>query len=230
MFDLSALQYNSENPTVTSVLLTVLFSFMLSSLLAFTYDKTSRGVYRPIHYLQTLVLISIVAATVMQAIGDSLARGLGMLGALAIIRFRTTLRDPRNMAFMFATLAVGISCGVGGFVIALIGTTGFCIVAFLLRLTSFSSPNNLVGNLQFGLAHNDVKIDEVLKIIDQYCHAKVLISQKVNITGKQAGRTDYVYRVRLKDSDKAVAFAEAVKAFEGLNKVNLDIRDTPDNV
>lgn len=230
MFDLSALQYNSENPTVTSVLLTVLFSFLLSTLLAFTYDQTSRGVYRPLHYLQTLVLISIVAATVMQAIGDSLARGLGMLGALAIIRFRTTLRDPRNMAFMFGSLAVGISCGVGGFVIAGVGTVGFCIVAFLLRFSPFSRPNNLVGNLRFELRHEDMERREVQSIIDRYCSSKVLISQKVSVSEKKGTRSEYVYRVRLKDIDGGLEFVRALKEQEALRRVNLDIKDMPDNV
>lgn len=231
MFDISALQYNSENPTIMSVLLTVLFSFLLSSLLAFTYDKTSRGVYRPLNYLQTLFLISIVAATVMQAIGDSVARGLGMLGALAVIRFRTTLRDPRNMAFMFCSLAIGISCGVGGYIIALVGTSGFCIVAFLLRMTPYSSPNNLVGNLRFELIHEGIERKEAQSIIDSFCTSRVLISQKVAAAdGKKGTRSEYVYQVRLKDIDSGLAFVKALEEMEALKRVNLDIKDTPENV
>ena len=88
---------------------------------------------------------------VMQAIGDSLARGLGMLGALAIIRFRTTLKNPRNIVFMFAAIATGIACGISGFVIAFIGTISFCFVAVILRFTSFSQANNLIGKLTFQL-------------------------------------------------------------------------------
>ena len=111
MVDFFSIQNSTENPTFLLILYTVLFSFLLSSLIAFTYEKTSRQVARPDNYIQALVLIAIVAATVMQAIGDSLARGLGMLGALSIIRFRTTLRNPRNIVFMFGSLAAGIACG-----------------------------------------------------------------------------------------------------------------------
>ena len=99
MLDYLSLQGTTENPTFLTILFTVLLAFLLSSLIAFTYNKTTRKVMTPVDFLQTLILLAIVAATVMQAIGDSLARGLGMLGALAIIRFRTTLRTPRNMAF-----------------------------------------------------------------------------------------------------------------------------------
>ena len=69
MFDLSSLQYNSENPTLMAIAFTVVLSFILGGILAFTYDKTNRDITKPIYFLQTLILIAIVAATIMQAIG-----------------------------------------------------------------------------------------------------------------------------------------------------------------
>ena len=225
MFDLSALPYNSENPTVLTVLITVLFSFLLSTLLAFTYDKTTRSAGRSLHYIQTLVLISLVAASVMLAIGDSLARGLGMLGALAIIRFRTALRDPRNMAFMFASLAVGISCGVGGFIIAAVGTTGFCVVAFLLRFSPFSSANNLVGTLRYEYLPNLVDEGSVHEIIDRYCRSKTMISQKINIDSAGSHRLRNVYRVRLRREEKALEFVHVLREVAILHKVSFDLED-----
>lgn len=151
MLDFSVLQSSSEHPTATMILLTILFSFVLSCLVVITYDLTTKAIKRPYHFLQSMTLISMVAATVMQAVGDSLARGLGMLGALAIIRFRTTIRDPRNMTFMFASIACGIACGVQGYVIAIIGTIGFCLVALILRFSPFFDNKNLIGTLRFEL-------------------------------------------------------------------------------
>ena len=120
--------------TLLGVATSLLTSFCLSFLLVVTYRLTSREVTERREFTQGLALISLVACMIMQAIGDSLARGLGMLGALSIIRFRTSLTSPRNMAFMFASLAVGIACGVFGFVIALAGTVVFCAVAIALSL------------------------------------------------------------------------------------------------
>jgi len=169
MIDLNILQESPNNPAFYMVLFTVLFAFFLSSILALTYDLTTRTTYRRAHFLQSLSLISMVAAMVMQAIGDSLARGLGMLGALAIIRFRTNLNDPRNMTFMFASLAVGISCGVFGFSIALTGTLIFCLAAFVLKWSPLSGSNELIGVLRMQYpVENDLRgsIDEVLR---RYC-------------------------------------------------------------
>lgn len=104
----------------------------------------------------------------MQAIGDSLARGLGMLGALAIIRYRTTLKTPRNMVFTFAALASGIACGVYAFVIALTGTIGFCLIAFALRFSPLSNINLLLGNLSF-LQSIDNEPVELEGILSEHC-------------------------------------------------------------
>lgn len=170
MFEFLLTHNNTENPTAMSILITVLFSFCLSSLLVITYDLTTKSIHRPAHFLQALALISMVAATVMQAIGDSLARGLGMLGALSIIRFRTVLDDPRNMTFMFASLAVGIATGVFGFTIAFVGTIAFCIGAFILRFSPLSNTTELIGSLKIEIPKEGNEEINFNKILDRYCY------------------------------------------------------------
>jgi len=85
----------TENPSAFGILITVMSSFFWSSLIAMVYQWTTPKILKSYNFLQSMVLIAIVAAMVMQAIGDSLARGLGMLGALAIIRFRTKLDNTK---------------------------------------------------------------------------------------------------------------------------------------
>ena len=137
--------------TVLGVCTSLLASFCLSFLLVLTYRLTSREVVERREFTQGLALISLVATMIVQAIGDSIARGLGLLAALSIIRFRTSLSSPRNMAFMFASLAVGIACGVFGFVIALCGTVAFCLVAAALSLEYGDGRAALTGELRVTL-------------------------------------------------------------------------------
>ena len=169
MFDITLLENSPDTPTFYRVLITVVFAFFLSSIITITYEFTTKSIYRKAHFMQSLALISIVAATVMQAIGDSLARGLGMLGALAIIRFRTVLDDPRNISFMFASLAAGISCGVFGFTIALTGTLVFCLAAIILRFSPYSNTNELIGNLKVRLPRSDDQRSHVEKVLKKHC-------------------------------------------------------------
>ncbi len=168
MFDIQTLQTNSENPTFIAILISVVLAVVLSALIVITYDLTTRSLDRNHHFLQSMAMISIVATMVMQAVGDSLARGLGMLGALAIIRFRTTLRDPRNMTFMFASLAVGISCGAFGYTIATVGTLIFCFMAFVMRFSPFGKSESLTGDLRIVAFARPGLTSEIEKILKPF--------------------------------------------------------------
>jgi len=179
MFDIASLEYNSDNPALIAIVFTIICSLILGVMIAFTYEKTTRTVDRPDHFLQAMILITIVAATIIQAIGDSVARGLGMLGALSIIRFRTTVRNPRNIVFMFASIAAGIACGVFGFLIAIVGTIGFCMMAFILRMSSFSPKKSLTGTLRIEVPRDYEAFPELEKLLNEYCKKYVLISYKV---------------------------------------------------
>ena len=91
-------------------------------------------------FVHTMVLSSMVVSMVIMAVGDSFARGLGILGSLAIVRFRTPVRDPRDMVFLYACMGLGNACGAARTGVALLG------VAFSNRRSRCSAP--LVAVLQ----------------------------------------------------------------------------------
>ena len=252
MFDYFTIQSSTENPTLVLILFTVLLSVLLASILAFVYEKTSRDISRPDFYIQSLVLVSIVAATVMQAIGDSLARGLGMLGALAIIRFRTTLRNPRNMVFMFAALATGIACGVYGFIIAITGTIMFSIMAFVLRFSPFGKEKPLVGLLRFELPEQSGELPSIKSILKVHCKKNKLeryrIRKKQPASGLAVDETGepvviendedfesyyslfYSFNVLLKDKSKATSLMSAMENIPDIENVRLSFRKLENNI
>lgn len=224
MFDLASLQYNSENPTLTAIIFTVICALMLGIIMAFTYDKTSKRKDRPDHFLQAMVLITIVAATIMQAIGDSVARGLGMLGALSIIRFRTTIKDPRNLVFMFGAIAAGIACGVFGFVIAIMGTLGFCLTAFILRFSSFHQKEKLEGSLNIEVGNGFEDFSAIDALLKQHCDSYHLDRYKV-FTNKKLGMYLYEYKLKLRSNQQGGALLKALNAIEGIKVVQLVFRN-----
>ena len=240
MLDYLAVQSTSENPTLTAVLLTIIVSFLLASLISFTYHKTSREIRVPLEFIQTLVLLALVAATVMQAIGDSLARGLGMLGALAIIRFRTSLRTPRNMAFTFSSLAVGISCGVYAYVIAIVGTIGFCIVAFILWLSPNSTSTNLLGVLQFQLDEHTDNLTRIEDILNKHCKrfAKIRYEFIMPKIKKSASETPihiphpilYEYHLKLHDDHNGSLLPLELNPLVNVNSLKLHFENLPEKI
>ena len=174
---------------------------------------------------------------------SSVAIGLGMLGALAIIRFRTNLNDPRNMTFMFASLAVGISCGVFGFSIALTGTLIFCLAAFVLKWSPLSGSNELIGVLRMQYpVEVDLRsnIDAVLRSFckDFDLQEMRFLPQKTRETVNEDGEIISVvisreelielnYLIRLRRDTKLADFTMGTRNIEGVHDMRVKFEKAP---
>lgn len=158
-----------QNPTIEMVLFTFLLSFLLSTLVAFTYDKTTVRTYRATNFLQSLILCSMTSTMVLQAIGDNVASGLAMLGALNIVQFRTALRNPRDSVFMFASLGSGIACGLYGFLIAILGIVFFCSIATLVRFTPFHIGHHAIWRLKIKGEEKTRLSEDFEQAMNEYC-------------------------------------------------------------
>ena len=163
MFDFLPDQPAYQYPDLFNVAYVMLWAFFLASLVAVTHRITFRGDSYPTQFFQSLVLGSVVTAMVMMAVGDSLARGLGVFGAMAIIRFRTRIDDPRNVLFLFAALSSGLAVGVYGFQVSFAGTLMFCIGALVLHYSPFRyySHSHLVS-LRFADEPDQPKVEQCL--------------------------------------------------------------------
>ncbi|GBC59199.1 hypothetical protein DENIS_0135 [Desulfonema ishimotonii] len=223
MLDFLTLQTTSAHPALISIIYTVLLSFALSSLIAIVYEKTFRGLSYSRNYVQAIILSSIVAATVMQAIGDSLARGLGMIGALAIVRFRTSFKDPRDIIFMFAALAAGVACGVNGYSVAVVGTLGFCLAGFILYWSPFGQTSYFDGMLRFNI-ENDAENKSLLEdVLRAYCKTFALITLR---DMAQDRRLDYAYHIKLKKGKRKDDFIEALREIKTIKGIHLLLQET----
>ena len=83
--------------------------------------------------IQTQIILSVVGAIVMLVVGSSLARAFGIVGAAGLVRYRAKIDDPKDAGVMLATLAIGLSCGVGLWILAAFGTTFFLLLLWVLE-------------------------------------------------------------------------------------------------
>jgi uncharacterized membrane protein YhiD involved in acid resistance len=224
--DLLSSVSNQDNPSFVLIAFAVLLTFLLSSLLVFTYEKTSRDIVPPDHFIQSLILMAIVTATIMESIGDSMARGFGIFGALAILRFRTNIFNPRNVAFIFASMAVGISCGVNSFVNAIIGTIAFCLIAFLLRVTPYGRKNNLLGQLRFEMQGDVKEFEKIESIIKDVSRSFVLKRYRINSVELKGDVVEYSFELRLQDEMNGLALTKNLQGIPGVQNVRLTFNDT----
>lgn len=237
MFDFSTFNNNLEGSSVVNIIIIALVSFVLSSLIALTYQKTSRGLEKTRYFIQALILISIPVATVMQAIGDSLARGLGMLGALAIIRFRTALRNPRDMVFMFSSIGVGIAAGVYGISIAIVGTLAFCLIVALIHFSPLSKVQTFAGSLRFETLNkefaNPELMDEIIATLKRYCKSFEMVRYNLNRKTNESGVLELVvfeYIIKTATKEKATSLSNELSQKLGLTNVKLNFGNEDEKI
>ena len=125
--------------SLESTLLSLLLAFVLGQVIAWTYAWTHSGLSYSRSFTQSLVLMTIVVALVMFIIGNSIVTAFGLLGALALIRFRNVLKDTRDTVFVFASLVVGMAVGTQRFQLADLGTAALLLVVVYLSKTSFGT-------------------------------------------------------------------------------------------
>ena len=114
-------------------LASLLLAFALSIVVAWVYSATHVGMSYLRGFTQSLAMGGIISGAIMLAIGDDVARGLGVVGALTIVRFRTTIKDTRDLMFVFASLSTGIACGVQSYAIAVVGIGVFTLAVLFLH-------------------------------------------------------------------------------------------------
>jgi uncharacterized membrane protein YhiD involved in acid resistance len=223
MFELFPDQPVYEYPQLINITYSFLWAFLLASIIAITHRLTFTGDYYAKNFFQSLILGAIVTTLVMLAIGDSLARGLGVFGAMAIIRFRTRIDDPRDVLFLFAALSTGLAIGVYGFTISFVGTILFCLVAALLHASHFRSYAQH-SHLFFTIAHTD-QLEGVIKALETLCAEFRSVSIAVN----KENSLRYHYALSMRKSFTKEDLLNALRAIEGVKQVRLSSNEvTPD--
>src|SRR4051812_24870885 len=153
----------------------LVLAFVLAAALAWTYRATYEGLSYQRGFVQTLALGGPVAAIAMLAIGDDIARGLGLVGALTLIRFRTTLKDTRDLLFAFASLAVGVACGVAAFSVAILGTAVFMAAALFVTYSGFGKRQVLDAVLRLRATPASADEQVLAPVLGRHCSRWTLI-------------------------------------------------------
>jgi len=197
-----------------SILGTLLLTFVLTFIYASVYQRTFTGFSYSRTFLQSLILGSIVTCGLVMAVGDSLARGLGVMGVLTIMRFRTLIRDPRDAMFLFACLATGIACGAGMVTIAVAMTIVFNGIVFLLHVAPFLSRRNYEGMLRFSVIKDAAVKDAVDRLLEMMCESYTLVSMRNAVQGELI---EYSYQIRLRDSSYQKDIIRGLSEIEGIS-------------
>jgi len=118
--------------TIPEFLMAMLSSFLCGMIIYFVYRNFFKGVVYNNNFNILLVMTSMVTCFIVIVISSNVVLSLGMVGALSIVRFRTAVKDPLDVGFLFWTVAVGITCGAGLYMISFLSVLAISGVYILL--------------------------------------------------------------------------------------------------
>ncbi len=144
-----------ERVSWPDIVIYLLSAFVLGQLTAWVYVWTHHGLSYSRSMVQSLILMSLIVTMVMLAIGFNVATAFGLFGALALVRFRTPVKDTRDTAFLFMAVAIGVMVGSRNLMLAAGGTSMMCLVSIYLSYTRFGERFIKDGMLRFAMPAQD---------------------------------------------------------------------------
>lgn len=201
---------NFTSFSLADTIIAMLLAFAIGFFIYYVYRKTFNGVMYSQSFGTSLVAMCVTTTFVILAVTSNVVLSLGMVGALSIVRFRTAVKEPIEIAYLFWAIAAGIVIGAGMFPLAVFGSVimGIILVLFTNKKTS-DNPYILVVNC----AH-DAAEKSVMTFVKNQVKKTVVKSKTVSKTG-----IELTLEIRLKD--ETTDFVNQVAAIENVNNVVL---------
>ncbi len=203
----------------TQIAAAMLLAMVLSMICALIYRVSVPGRLLSPAMQSSLVILSMTGAMIMMVIGNNVARAFSLVGALAIIRFRTRLRSPWDITFVFLALAVGIACGVFAFKVAVVGTAMVGLAVLALFVVPLSGTRGEVLGLRVDIAAYEGAEADAAGVMDRYLRRRWLTEARSLRFGETLS---YRYRVVFKDPDSLEAMLRELAGVEGVERIVLE--------
>ena len=185
---------NVNDIPVFDMALTMLLAFALGLFIFFIYKKSYSGVMYSASFGVTLIGLTMVTALMILAVTSNIVLSLGMVGALSIVRFRTAIKEPSDIVFLFWAIAAGIVLAAGLIPLAVFGSLLIGLVLLIFsRHRSFDSPYILVIHCA----------DEEAEVISRELVRRNVKKLVIKSKSVAKGAIELNYEVRLKDADSS---------------------------
>ena len=200
--------YANVELSAKQIFVVILFAVLLGLYIYAVYRFLTKKTFYSKSFNISLVLMSVITAAIILTVQSSVVISLGMVGALSIVRFRTAVKDPMDLAFLFWSISVGIICGAGLVEIAIILSLIATAVIYVLdRIPVLKAPMILIVN---GTGESDEGIlNEVKKNTNSYEEKSRVLTD---------GNLELIIELRTKD---APALSKAVSKVKGVSTVSI---------
>ena len=203
-------EYSTQSLSWQQIAFIIIWVFVLSMVILFVYKLSYQTTVYSKSFAVTLPIIAMITSVIIIAVSSNLLLSLGMVGALSIVRFRTAIKNPFDLAFMFWAVGLGVTSGAGLIPLAIASTIVIAIVILLLiSMESFTSSYFLIIRANSSLMEANI-LAEVQKIYGKYTLRNKTIKD---------GKLDLTLEVRSKE-DKNV-LVNAIKDIDSVRTVML---------
>ena len=199
------------------ILINLVLSFILGVLISLIYKKTHKGLSYSQSFMVTNIFVAVIVCMVIMIIGNSLARAFALVGALSIIRFRTVVKDTKDTAYIFLSLAVGMAAGTGSYFLAIAGSIIISGIALMLFYTNFGSIIKSEFIVQFRINSNDSNItSQYNRLISDFTKSQTLLSSESSGDGQTIKVS---FDVVMKEEIKQNELISKISKIDGVSEV-----------
>lgn len=191
-----------------SIILALLAAYICGMIIFFVYKYFYRGVLYSHNFNILLVLVCMITAFIVLTISSNIVLSLGMVGALSIVRFRTAVKDPLDIGFLFFAISIGITCGANLYLMSFVCTILISLIYIVLVKAKFQA-NIFLLILKYDKEADD-KVNNELMSLKFALKNKTVLSDKIELT----------VELKLK-SDDNTDFVSSLSELEGVHSAVL---------
>jgi hypothetical protein len=207
---------NIANFDLKTIFINLVFSLVCGFWLTFCYQKNHRGLSYSQSFVHTILLTSILTALVVMAIGSSLTRAFALVGAMSIIRYRTVLKDSKDLTYIFSALVLGMASGTSNYTLAIVGALFFGLMTFVLTQSNYGTffKNDFI--LSFNFSKN-MDSKSYLDLFDKFCR----INNLVNIESLGNKYNKITFEIKLIDDADSENLLNELSKIKGVSNLFL---------
>ena len=171
--------YATSSITIGTVLICIGCTMLIAVYIYFIYKIMNRNSFYNKGFNISLIIIAVITASIILTIQSNIVVSLGMVGALSIVRFRTAIKDPMDLAFLFWSISAGIICGAGFAGIAVVASL-FVTLLIILFSASFKAANTLVLVVN---ADSHEREEEIMRVVREFSRYSRTRARNVSKSG-----------------------------------------------
>ena len=205
--------FTNADISLSKILVTLGITVVLALYIFAIYRLATKSVFYSKGFAISMAAISVITAAILIAMQSNLVISLGMVGALSIVRFRTAIKHPMDLLFLFWSIGVGIICGAGLYSVAIVGSLVVTVVLLVLSLTPVvRAPFLLVVNGE------DEELEKaVLAAVEHHTRA-----YRVKSRNRSRGHMDLIVEVRVKEGGDLLREVAAIPSVEEASLLSHD--------